>query len=62
MGDCRPIFMKIGTQTKKNVLSEKITKAVVNINVQNGRRCRVGISSACYEIGNYRPILIKFGT
>jgi hypothetical protein len=29
MGDYRPILMKIGTQTKKNMLSSKITKAEV---------------------------------
>jgi hypothetical protein len=29
MGNYHPIFMKIGTQTKKNMLSSKITKAEV---------------------------------
>jgi hypothetical protein len=27
ISDCHPILMKIGTQTKKDVLSSKITKA-----------------------------------
>jgi hypothetical protein len=29
MGNYHPILMKIGTQTKKNMLSSKITKAEV---------------------------------
>jgi hypothetical protein len=29
MGNCHPILMKIGKQTKKNILSSKITKAEV---------------------------------
>jgi hypothetical protein len=29
---------------------------------QDGRRRHVGNSSACYKMGNYHPILMKFGT
>jgi hypothetical protein len=29
---------------------------------QDGRRRHVGNSSACYKMGNYHPILLKFGT
>jgi hypothetical protein len=29
---------------------------------QDGRRRHVGNSSECYKMGNYHPILIKFGT
>jgi hypothetical protein len=29
---------------------------------QDGRRRHVGNSSECYKMGNYRPILMKFGT
>jgi hypothetical protein len=32
MGNYHPILMKIGTQTKKNMLSSKITKAEVLTN------------------------------
>jgi hypothetical protein len=37
MGNYHPILMKIGTQTKKNMLSSKITKAEVHFaNFQDG--------------------------
>jgi hypothetical protein len=62
MGNYHPILMKIGTQTKKNMLSSKITKAEVYGHFQDGRRCYLGKSSACYKMGNYRPISMKFGT
>jgi hypothetical protein len=29
---------------------------------QDGRRRHVGNSSECYKMGNYHPILMKFGT
>jgi hypothetical protein len=29
---------------------------------QDGRRRHVGTSSECYEMGNYGPLLMKFGT
>jgi hypothetical protein len=29
---------------------------------QDGRRRHVGISSACYKMGIFRPILMKVGT
>jgi hypothetical protein len=38
---------KIGTQTKKNMLSSKITKAEKYGYFQDGRRCYLGNSSAC---------------
>jgi hypothetical protein len=36
----------------------------VTVRFQDGRRRHrhVGNSSACYKMGNYRPILMKFGT
>jgi hypothetical protein len=52
----RPILMKFGTQTKTDMLSSKITKAEVYGHFQDGRRCYLGKSSACYKMGNYRPI------
>jgi hypothetical protein len=41
MGNYHPIWMKIGAQTKKNILNSKITKAEVLANFQNGRRRHV---------------------
>jgi hypothetical protein len=52
--------MKIGTQTKKNMLKPKITKAEVTDCFQGGGR-HVGNSSACYKIGNYHRTLMKIG-
>jgi hypothetical protein len=54
--------MKFGTQSKTYMLSLKITKAEVYGHFQDGCRCYLGKSSACYKMGNYRPISIKFGT
>jgi hypothetical protein len=56
--------MKIGTQTKKNILSSKVTKAEVSDRdrIQDGRRRHVGTSSAHYEMGNYHRTLMKIGT
>jgi hypothetical protein len=30
--------------------------------IQHGRRRQFGNSSACYQMGYYHPILMKFGT
>jgi hypothetical protein len=38
MGNYHPILMKIGTQTKKNMLISKITNAEVLSNFQDGHR------------------------
>jgi hypothetical protein len=54
--------MKIGTQTKKNILSSKVTKAEVTDCSQDGRRRHVGNSSTCYKMGNYHRTLMKIGT
>jgi hypothetical protein len=62
MGNYHPISIKIGTQTKKNMLKSKITKAEVQANFQHSRRRQFGNSSVCYKMGNYRPILMKIGT
>jgi hypothetical protein len=40
MGNYHPILMHIGTQTKKNMLSLKITIPEVTIQFQGGRRRR----------------------
>jgi hypothetical protein len=61
-GNCHPISMKIGTQTKKNILSSKVTKAEVTDRFQDGRRRHVGNSSACYKMGSYHRTLMKIGT
>jgi hypothetical protein len=62
MGIYHPILMKIGTQTKKNMLSSKITIPEVYAKFQDGRRRHFGNSSACYKTGNYNPILMQIGT
>jgi hypothetical protein len=54
--------MKFDTQTKKNILSSKVTKAEVNDRFQDGRRRHVGNSSACNKMGNYHRTLMKIGT
>jgi hypothetical protein len=51
-----PILMKIGAQTKKNMLSSKITKTEVFAKFQDGCHRHFGNSSACYKMGNYDPI------
>jgi hypothetical protein len=53
--------MKIGTQTKKNILNLKVAIPEVTIKFQDGRRRHVGNLSACYKMGNYHPILMKIG-
>jgi hypothetical protein len=62
MGNYHIISIKIGTQTKKNMLKSKITKAEVQAKFRDGRRRHVGNSSACYKMGNYHPISMKTGT
>jgi hypothetical protein len=64
MGNYRhhPISIKIGTQTKKRMLSSKITKAEVQAKFQDGRQRHFGNSIACYKMGNYHPILMKIST
>jgi hypothetical protein len=42
MGNYHPILMQIGTQTKKNMLSFKITVPEVTIKFQDGRRRHIG--------------------
>jgi hypothetical protein len=54
--------MKFDTQTKKNILSSKVTKVEVTDRFQDGRRRHVGNSSACYKMGNYHRTLMKSGT
>jgi hypothetical protein len=62
MGNYHLISMKIGTLTKKNILSSKVTKAEVTDRFQDGRRRHVGNSSACYKMGNYHRTLMKIST
>jgi hypothetical protein len=62
MGNYHPILMTIGTQTKKNMLSLKITQAEVQAQFQDGGRRHVGNSSECSKMGDYHPILMKIGT
>jgi hypothetical protein len=56
------ILIKIGTQTKKNMLSLRVTIPEVTIKFQDGRRRPLGNSRACYKMGNYHPILMQIGT
>jgi hypothetical protein len=58
LGNYYPISIKTGAQTKKHMLSSKITEAEVQAKVQDGRQRHIGQSSACYKKGNYHPILI----
>jgi uncharacterized protein with von Willebrand factor type A (vWA) domain len=51
MSHYHPISIKIGTQTKKHMLSSKVTEAEVQAKFQDGRRCHIGNSSACYKMG-----------
>jgi hypothetical protein len=53
--------MKFDTQTKKKMLSSKVTKAEMIDHFQDGRRI-VGNSSAWYNMGNYHRTLMKIGT
>jgi hypothetical protein len=62
MGNYHSILMQIGTHTKKNMLSLKVTITEVTDRFQDGRRRHVGNSSACYKMGNYHRTLMKIGT
>jgi hypothetical protein len=62
MGNFHPILMKIGTPTKKHMLSLKITIPEVKAKFLDGRRRRFGNSRECYKMGNFHPILMKIGT
>jgi hypothetical protein len=42
MGEYHPILMKIGTQTKKNMLSLEVTIPEVTIKFQDDRRRHIG--------------------
>jgi hypothetical protein len=42
MGSYHPISLKTGTQTKKHMLSSRITKAEVQAEFQDGRRRQFG--------------------
>jgi hypothetical protein len=59
MGSYHPILMQIGTQTKKNMLSLKITIPELETKFQDIRRRHFGNSSACNKMGNYNPILMQ---
>jgi hypothetical protein len=61
MGNYHPISMKIGTQTEKNIVIFKVTKAKVTDRFQDGRSRHVRDSSSCYKMGNYLPILMEIG-
>jgi hypothetical protein len=54
--------MEFDTQTKKNMLSSKVTQAEMIDSFQDGRRRHVGNSSACYKMGSYHRTLMKIGT
>jgi hypothetical protein len=54
--------MKFDTESKKSMLSSKVTKAGMIDRFQDGRRLRVGNSSACYKMGNCHRTLMKIGT
>jgi hypothetical protein len=54
--------MKFDTQTKKNMLSSKVTKAEVTDRIQEGRCRHVGTSSTRYEMDKYYRTLMKIGT
>jgi hypothetical protein len=62
MGNYHPILMKFDTQTKKNVVSSKVTRAEIIDRFQDGRRRHVGNSSTCYKMGNYHQNFMKIGT
>jgi hypothetical protein len=62
MGNYHQILTQIGTQTKKNMLSLKVTLPEVTIKFQDGRRRHVGTASKCYKMRNYHPILMQIGT
>jgi hypothetical protein len=49
MGNCRPILLKFGIQTKTDMLSFKFTKAEAAANFENGR-CRCFGNSRAYVL------------
>jgi hypothetical protein len=53
---------KLVAQTKKNMLSSKMTKAEVQAEFQDGCRRHFVNSSERYKIGNYHPYSMKIGT
>jgi hypothetical protein len=59
MGNYHPILMQCGTQTKKNMLSLKITILELQTKFQDSRRHHFGNSSACNKVGNYNSILMQ---
>jgi hypothetical protein len=59
MGNYHSILMQIDTQTKKNMLSLKITIPELYTKFQNIRRRHFGNSSACNKMGNYNPISMQ---
>jgi hypothetical protein len=61
MGNYHPSLMKFDTQTEKNMLSSKVTKAEMIDRFQDGRRRLVENSSACYKMGKYHRTLMKIG-
>jgi hypothetical protein len=59
MGNYYPILMQIGTQTKKNMWSLKVTIPELLTKFEDGRLRHFGNSSACNKMGNYNPILMQ---
>jgi hypothetical protein len=59
MGNYHPILMQMCTQTKKNMLSLKITILELLTKFQDIRRRHFGNSSACNKMGNHNPILMQ---
>jgi hypothetical protein len=62
MSNYRPNLMKIGIQTKKSILSSKITKTDTLVKFQDGRRRHFVNCSDCLKMGSYHPILMKSDT
>jgi hypothetical protein len=60
MGNYHPILTQIGIQTKKNMLSLKVTIPKVTIKFQDGRRRHFVYLNECYKMGNHHPIFMKF--
>jgi hypothetical protein len=54
--------MKFDTQTEKNMLSSRVTKAEMIDRCQDSHRRHVGNLSACSIMGNYHPIALEIGT
>jgi hypothetical protein len=62
MGNYHPISQQLVHRLRKHMLSSKVTKAEAIDRFQDGRRRRVGNSSACCKMGNYHRTLMKIGT